>query len=313
MSVNLVASFHLERVISEDARAKSINLLGSCTEEDGTEHPALLLLEKTHFTRAFAEALRDGGPTSVFERLASIGQNDVYTWAFGWERDAAHGEAQSKLTLICPASPEAIAKYSAQERVMVVETPALYAEVTRPWIASMPPSKTTWVRNILGGTSERESVLYRDEDPESGFVLVPDLKWDRRTLSSLYLMAIANDGRLTNMRDLTADRIPLLRKILHAVARVAHEVYGVPDASADGTMGSLRCFIHYMPTYFHFHVHILSVNYISHPGAIVGQAHLVDDIISLLELGVDFKKLTLGYALTDGHPLLCALKKASSA
>lgn len=60
----------------------------------------------------------------------------------------------------------------------------------------------------------------------------------------------------------------------------------------------------------HLHVHMLSVNYISHPGAIVGQAQLLDDVVGLLELGVDFKERTLGYALTDGHKLMGELQKA---
>ena len=81
----------------------------------------------------------------------------------------------------------------------------------------------------------------------------------------------------------------------------------------DGSSSVLRCFLHYMPTYFHLHVHMLSANYVSHPGALVGQAQLLDDIISLLELGVDFRERTLGYALADGHPLLHAMQMSGFA
>lgn len=57
----------------------------------------------------------------------------------------------------------------------------------------------------------------------------------------------------------------------------------------------------------------MSANFLTHPGAIVGQAHLLDDVISLLELGVDFKKRTLTYQLAEGHKLLAALRKEGHA
>ena len=41
-----------------------------------------------------------------------------------------------------------------------------------------------------------------------------------------------------------------------------------------------------------------------HPGSLVGQAHLLDDVIDVLELGVDFRQRTLSYALAEGHALL---------
>ena len=303
--------FELERILYEDPRAKSVNLLGQC-EHQGERVPALLLMEKTHFTPAFLASLQQG-LEHTFSHLEQIGQNDIYTWVFGWTSDQVHTDAHTKMSLICPANSDLIAKYSAPERRMIIETPHMYETVTKPWIESLPASKVTWVHNILNGESERESVLYNDEDPKTGFVLVPDLKWDRRTLSSLYMVAIVRDGSLTNMRDLTKDHIPLLRKIQKAGAQIAHEKYGLPAPSADGSSSSLRCFLHYMPTYFHLHVHLMSANFTTHPGALVGQAQLVDDVISLLELGVDFRQRTIGYALADGHKLLAALQQAGFA
>ena len=50
-------------------------------------------------------------------------------------------------------------------------------------------------------------------------------------------------------------------------------------------------------------MHVLSADYTSHAGAIVGQAHLLDDVIDLLELGVDFQERTIGYALGYTHEL----------
>ena len=307
----IVSQFELRRVLYEDPRSKLCNALGVCHIDDN-EVPALLLMEKTHYTPALYETLRRG-IASTFPRIEVIGQNDIYVWLFGWDEEVACREANTKMTLICPASDELIAKYSAPQRRMLIESPHMYKAVTKPWIDSIPASKTTWVHNILEGHSEADSVLYSDHDPRHGFVILPDMKWDRRTLSSLYLVAIVRDASLTNLRDLRKEHIPLLRNIQRAGAQVAHNCFGLAKPSEDGSSSPLRCFLHYMPTYFHLHVHMLSANYVSHPGALVGQAQLLDDIISLLELGVDFRERTLGYALADGHPLLHAMQMSGFA
>ena len=68
--------------------------------------------------------------------------------------------------------------------------------------------------NILEGRSEADRVVYEDEDPLTGFVLIPDLKWDVKDLSNLYLVAIARRRDILSLRDLTADHIPLLQHIM---------------------------------------------------------------------------------------------------
>lgn len=51
------------------------------------------------------------------------------------------------------------------------------------------------------------------------------------------------------------------------------------------------------PDCSHLHVHILAASFTSHPGAIVGQGHLLEDVVDLLKSGVSFKERTLSYAL----------------
>ncbi|WFD34120.1 5'-(N(7)-methyl 5'-triphosphoguanosine)-[mRNA] diphosphatase [Malassezia cuniculi] len=296
--------FKPKRVLNEDPRARTVNVLGEC-QIDGNATQAVLLVEKTHFASNFIDRLRDG---SAFERLECIGQNDIYTWEFGW---LGGTDAHTKMTLICPASDDVVAKYSACDTYMVLETPEVYKNVTEPWIASIPAKKKQWVYNILEGISEQESVLYSDDDEQTGFMLLPDLKWDRRTVSSLYLTAIVRDRSIATLRDLRKEHVPMLKKIKEQGERVAREKFGL--VAADEAFGTLRCFVHYMPTFFHFHVHLLAADYSQHPGAVSGKAHMLDDIISLLELGVDFKQRTIGYALTAGHPLVQELSRANKA
>jgi m7GpppX diphosphatase len=71
------------------------------------------------------------------------------------------------------------------------------------------------VYNILEHKAETERIVYEDEDPETGFVLLPDLKWDGENKESLYLVAIVRKLDIRSLRDLTAQHLPLLRNVLN--------------------------------------------------------------------------------------------------
>jgi hypothetical protein len=149
------------------------------------------------------------------------------------------------------------------------------------------------VSDILSGVSEGDKVLY--DSPQ--FVLLPDMKSDLSKPSTVYLLAIARDESIRSMRDLRKAHIPMLRAIQHEATRIVRERCGLPDP------GSLRFFIHYQPSYCrkhlyhahsqshslpsvflvdHFHVHIAHVSQKSFMGVVVGQAHLLDDVINLV-------------------------------
>ena len=57
-------------------------------------------------------------------------------------------------------------------------------------------------------------MLFNDPDPENGFLLLPDMKWDQKDRESLYLLAIARRRGILSMRELTAEHLPLLKNIL---------------------------------------------------------------------------------------------------
>lgn len=60
-------------------------------------------------------------------------------------------------------------------------------------------------------------------------------------------------------------------------------------------------------------MHILAASFTSHSGAVVGQAHLLDDVVDLLKLGVDMKQRTLGYSLGANSKLWSVLFPAQEA
>lgn len=119
--------------------------------------------------------------------------NDIYSTILGWYAPTARQSADVQISGICPATEKVrllrfihrdpahslpqqhIKKYSQQVSRIVRETPSLYQEVVEPYMASVPASSTSWVYNILDGKSEAENVIFRDDDPDTGFVLTPDL------------------------------------------------------------------------------------------------------------------------------------------
>ena len=107
---------------------------------------------------------------------------------------------------------------------------------------ALPLNNLSRVENIMNGTSEDEKVLYRDPSPEHGFLILPDMKWDLTTLSSLYLVAISFNRAIRSLRDLNKSHLGMLTSIRREAARVAKERWGLPP-------GSLRMFIHYQPSY----------------------------------------------------------------
>ncbi|GAA5910478.1 uncharacterized protein JCM6883_003021 [Sporobolomyces salmoneus] len=310
-AANLLKTFEYERTLSEDARALVVYLLGSAVPEGSQEKsPAIIKIEKTPYEPGEAVALTS---PEAWSRLQMKTSNDIYSTSLAWFAPG-RSTADVQITSICPATEKHILKYSTQEYRLVRETPQLYKSVVEPYINSIPPATIKWVYGILEGTAEAENVLFRDDDPKNGFVLTPDLKWDQKTMTSLYLLVLTQDRSIRSLRDLTPAHLPLLRNIRQASEKAAIEKYGIDK-------GELRFFVHYQPTYYHFHVHVVHVSYESFSGITVGQAHLLDDVIDTLELeesegspsdlGTYYSRKTFTYALGTNHKLYEGLSKAT--
>ena len=71
-----------------------------------------------------------------------------------------------------------------------------------------------WVYNILDKKCEADRITYEDPDPEIGFILLPDMKWNRKQMEDLYLVAIINKRDIKSLRNLTEEHLPLLENIL---------------------------------------------------------------------------------------------------
>ncbi|KAI0684504.1 scavenger mRNA decapping enzyme [Cytidiella melzeri] len=304
--------FQLEQILNEDPLAHSLTLLGKVrikladNDEPARYVSAILRVEKTALPASVAS-------TVLAEQLSNVqllDSTDIYSWMLGWFKTSSE-HPDVKINVICPATDVHIRKYTKQTITMVQETPEIYATVVKPYIDAFPPSRTQWVLDILSGKSEADKILYRSPTPEHGFVLLPDMKWDLMTTSSLYLVAIALTNSVRSLRDLRKTHLPMLRSIREEASRVVSEKW--PGIGR----GSLRFYVHYQPSYYHFHVHIVNANLCGQMGSTVGQAHLLDDIIALLELDSDdglsiLERMTMTYGVGDQHGLYGPLTRAQS-
>jgi m7GpppX diphosphatase len=150
-------------------------------------------------------------------------------------------------------------QYSKQPSIVIRETRELYTQVVKPYIDSFPSSRIQWsvplalpphtnhhlvtrVYNILSHKTESSKILHEDPSPLTGYIILPDLKWDGKSLNSLYLIAIAHSKDLRSLRDLRGGHLDMLKSIRREALRVVREKWGL-----DG--GKLRFFVHYQPSY----------------------------------------------------------------
>ncbi|KLT42672.1 scavenger mRNA decapping enzyme [Cutaneotrichosporon oleaginosum] len=288
-------TFEFERVLMESTLTGSCYLLGRLHGE-----PAIVHVQRTAVDPSAAPGIVKEG----LESLDVFLDNRPYFSAHALLKRGADALPDLALKLIWPCTDVHIKKYTPQPRRLLTETPELYASIVEPYIASFPPERTAWVHAIIEGRKEAERVLFSAPGDE-GFTLLPDLKWDGVSPSALYLTAIARDARIRSLRDLRRAHVPLLRAIRGAAYAVCAERWGVAQ-------GELRLFVHYQPSYYHFHVHVVHVAHEIMAGMAVGQAHMLEDIIGWLELSPEdgpslLSQMAFTYALGTEHGLYAPL------
>lgn len=284
---NLLSRFQAVRLLKSDPQTKTVAVLGTIDGQD-----AIVSLEKLAF--AFDEFKFD----QVVESLKTINTNDIYYWSQANLVQNLEEVPGAKVNLIFPATETHIRKYSTQKLHYIVETAETYNSKVKPFIETQKGDRIKWVHNILFHGKEAETFIHHDKDLKSGFVLLPDMKWDRISMESLYLVAIVNRTDIASVRDLNGEHLNFLLGLQNQIRAISSAKFRVnPD--------QLRIFIHYQPSYYHFHVHVVNV---AHPGLAdginVGKAILLDDVIENMRLVPDYyQKRTLYYTLGENHAL----------
>ncbi|RPA82600.1 scavenger mRNA decapping enzyme [Ascobolus immersus RN42] len=273
-SVQLARQFEFVKILNENPLNKSLNLLGKIDGQD-----AIIIAEKSAFD-ATPEALAVFTAPTTLEKIKENGQNDIYHWFLANFHHENNGESRHdlKFTLIHPATAKHIAKYSKQTLRMVTETAEIYRDHVKSYIdAQRGDGRINWVYNILDKKKEADRIIYEDEDKETGFILAPDLKWDRVTMGSLYCLAVVHRRDIASIRDLRKKDVGWLKEMKKKMLAGTCAAY--PGMEED----KLRIYIHYQPSYYHFHVHVVALDFEGGLGQSAGKAILLDDAIARLE------------------------------
>jgi len=284
----LVPQFRLERVLNQDQAGRRIVLYGTIDSK-----PGLLILERAPFSAD--EAYLSTVPTTL-RSLTNLGANDIYYWYMACSGSAPRTDSGNattankeelrnwddlKINLIYPCTEQHIKKYSKQGVRVVTETAQIYRDQIRPYMQSKREAgRLNWVWNIVDGKTEVEDVIYRTpkgEDVENGFLLLFDLNWDRKTMEGLHLLGLAERRDIWSLRDLKKKHIRWLRDMKAKFVEATIKSY--PQLEAD----QLKLYVHYQPTYYHFHVHIVHVALEAGATQATGKAIGLESIISQLE------------------------------
>ncbi|KAL2121563.1 hypothetical protein VTJ04DRAFT_5590 [Mycothermus thermophilus] len=273
----LLPRFKFERLLNQDQAGRRSALVGTIDSQ-----PALVILERAPFPTS-PDYL--GSVTANLAALQNLGANDIYHWYRALSGLSTKNNnidfADLKINLIFPCTAKHIKKYSPQGLRVVVETPELYHTRVRPYMQSQRESgRLNWVYNIIEGRSEVEDVIFRTPygaDPVEGFLLLPDLNWDRTTVEALHLLALVERRDLWSLRDLRKKHVPWLRHMREKLLDATTAAY--PAVERD----QLKLYVHYQPTYYHLHVHIVHVALEAGATQAVGKAVGLDSIVAQLE------------------------------
>ncbi len=181
----------------------------------------------------------------------------------------------------------------------VVETASQYSKVVKPLIDATECSekRLKWVWNILDKEKETERIIFEDPDPEIGFILHADSKWDISRVEDIHCIALPQKRGIQCLRCLNHSHLPLLHNILEKGQQVLSEKFGILGPR-------LRIYVHYHPTFYYLHVHFT----LSDEGAGAGRAHLLSDIIHNIEWSGDhYQTRALTCILPVNHFVYLAL------
>eukprot|EP01105_Mastigella_eilhardi_P002863 TRINITY_DN1370_c0_g1_i3.p1 TRINITY_DN1370_c0_g1~~TRINITY_DN1370_c0_g1_i3.p1 ORF type:complete len:314 (+),score=95.70 TRINITY_DN1370_c0_g1_i3:53-943(+) len=292
----------LVRVLCDNPDERTV--VAHARAHDGSD--AVVTVSKTHFTEEEARELVEGCP-QCGGALQLTQSNDKYRQYCGVQPKVGGLLVKQ----IVPATPADITKYDVKARAanlrVVVETPALYAAATEPYVRSLPASELHWIDNLMAGRSERETVLLETPD----IVFVTDTKWDgvASPESSLYVLAIFRDPALRSIRDVGRrgeSDIALLRRAADDARACIRARYGIPPSR-------VLSFVHYLPAFWRLHVHfvVLGGPRLGDNRA-AGRALLLDDALGNLARDSQYYCAHAAMTIVVDNPDLLARYKAGA-
>lgn len=236
----LLARFKLDTVLNQSDGGRRLNLKGTIDSKD-----AILLVERAAFATEDAQ-LKE--LLSSIDNVQNLGDNDIYRWYMAniaVKKNLTGAAPDVKLNLIYPCKESHIRKYSFQQARVVTESPQIYAQHIRPYMAKCrEEGRLNWIFNIIEGRTEQENVLFRSEEADKvdDYLLLPDLNWDRSTIGSLHLLALVERRDIWSVRDLKKQDASWLRNLRTTLAKTTEQLY--PGVESDMLKFYVHCKYH---------------------------------------------------------------------
>lgn len=170
---------------------------------------------------------------AALANIKNLGDNDIYRWYEASPGGLDEGSTDLKLNLIYPCTEQHIRKYSPQGVRLVTETAGIYENHIHPYMRKKrDEGRLNWVFNIIEGRTEQEDVILRDkgqgQTSDDAFLMLPDLNWDRKTITSLHLLGLVERRDIWSLRDLKKSHVQWLKhmreKILDATVGLYKDI-----------------------------------------------------------------------------------------
>ena len=209
---------------------------------------------------------------SRLSSIESIKKNELVLKNDIYEKYKATAEVEGEL-IIC----NDINQMRRFEKKLVRETYHDYLK----YIKYRDPKKDQWIYNIIDGTSEQDSILYRDEL----CIIIPTYIWDGKNIDKLHILCLPTDITLRSIRSLTSEHIGLLEHMKITTLNIIKEKYDIDEYH-------LKMFFHYEPSTYHLHIHFVNVtNHDSRSS--VEYSHELNNVIFNLLICSDYYKIAV--------------------
>lgn len=138
--------------------------------------------------------------------------------------------------------------------------------------------KDQWIYNIINGSAEKETILYRDDT----IIVIPAYTWDSTEIEKIHILCLPTDTSIRTIRDLTLENVQLLEHMKNATLQQIEEIYGLTEEN-------LKMFFHYDPSTYHLHIHFIN-NVNTETWSSVEYSHDLDSVIFNLKMNSNYYK-----------------------
>ncbi len=144
------------------------------------------------------------------------------------------------------------------------------------------PEKDQWIYNIIDGISEKDSIIYQDDQ----CIIIPSYTWTGSKsiddIKKLHILCFPTDKTLRSIRSLESKHVKLLEHMKNKTCWIIKEKYDLDE-------NNLKMFFHYDPSTYHLHIHFINVEFIECSSS-VEYSHELNNVIFNIGLDSDYYK-----------------------